>query len=73
MTPEIQARILTIKQKMLDNTATIDELREGINLMREGRKHEVSSAARSSADGRRKQVKAEIKTADEMLDELGKI
>jgi hypothetical protein len=69
MTPEIRQRIEILRQKSADNTITLDEMREAVVLMREGRK----AAATSASVSRTKKAKAEIKSADEMLDELGSI
>ena len=69
MSPEVSARLAVLKQKASENTLTIDEMREGVRLMREDRK--VASTV--SAVSRTKRARAEIKSADEMLDELGKI
>jgi plasmid rolling circle replication initiator protein Rep len=67
VTPEIQSKIAVWRQKALDGTLTLEEMKEAVKLMREGR----VSAASASDSSRRKTAKAEIKSADEMLDELG--
>lgn len=72
MSPEVHAKIAVTRQKMLDGTATVEELREAVSLMREDRKAAPISTP-GGAGARRAKAKAEIKSADEMLDELGKI
>lgn len=67
-TPETLSRIAILQQKAKDNTLTMDDMREGVRLMRGDRK----SAASASEAGvkRRAMAKAVIPSADEMLDEL---
>lgn len=72
MSPDVQARIVILRQKAIDGTLTQEEMREGIILMRGDRKAAAASVASSGAK-RTAKAKAEIKSADEMLDELGKI
>lgn len=69
MSPEVAARIVALRAKAEDGTATLDEMREGVRLMRADR----VSAAVVSEKSRRTKAKAEIKSADDMLDELGKV
>lgn len=71
MSPEVTAKIVVLRQKMMDGTATIDELKQAVELMRGDRK--AIASAPTSTGARRAKAKAEIKSADEMLDELGKI
>ena len=66
MTPETMSRLSILRAKVAEGSITLEELKEGVKLMREDR--EVSSKA--SANPRRAKAKAEIKSADEMLDEL---
>lgn len=70
ISPEVQGKIAILRQKAVDGTLTIEEMREAVLLMRGDRK---ANAAAPSAKASKKQAKAEIKSADEMLDELGKI
>lgn len=72
MSPEVVQKISIIRQKMIDGTATVEELKEAVTLMRGDRKA-AAAAPSSSSTSRKKMAKAEIKSADEMLDELGKI
>ena len=69
ISPELSAKIVEWRQKSLDGTITIEEQREAIKLMREGR----MAAAQASSTAKRKKAVAEIKSADDMLDELGDI
>ena len=69
MTPEVSARIAILRQKALDNTLTLEDCKEGITLLRQGR----VSAAYASENSRAKKtaVKAAIPSADDLLAELG--
>lgn len=69
ITPDIQAKIAIFRQKCADDTITIEELKEALALMREGR----LAAARTSDSAKRTKAKATILNADEMLKELGEI
>lgn len=69
ITPEIQAKIQLWRQKCADGSITLEEMKEAILVMRAGRK----SAAQASDGARRKQAKAAIPSADDMLSELGDI
>jgi len=64
---EVQSRIAILRRKVEDNTATIEDLKEAVALMREGR----VAAAASSTTAKRKQAIKEIPHADDMLGELG--
>jgi hypothetical protein len=66
LSPELQSKISVWRQKALDGTLTIDEMREAIVLMRQGR----MSAASASEQARRTKAKAAVKSADELLSEL---
>lgn len=69
MSPEVAGRLAVLKQKALEGTLTLEEMKEGVRLMRGDR----AVAQVVSTTSRTKRARAEIKTADEMLDELGKI
>jgi hypothetical protein len=69
MSPEIRSRIAILQQKAIAGTLTIEEMREGVQLMRADR----VAGASASDSSRRAKAKAVIKSADEMLDELGGI
>ncbi len=66
ISPEVQAKITQYRQKSVDGTLTIEEMREAVVLLREGRK--ANQAAPSKAA-----KKAQVENADAMLDELGKL
>lgn len=72
MKPETVARISQIRQKMIEGTATLEELQEGVTLMREDRKSQAATGS-TTAKGKSAKPKAQIGSADDMLDELGKI
>ena len=63
---ESQARITQLRAKSTEGSITQEEMREVVRLLREGR----ASAATASETSRRKVARAEIKSADEMLNEL---
>lgn len=63
---EMQAKIALWRQKAIEGTLTLEEQKEAIIALRADRRN----AAVSSEASRRKKAKAEIKSADEMLDEL---
>ena len=69
MSPEVAGRIAVLKQKALDNTLSLEDMKEAVRLIRGDR----AVAQVVSTTSRTKRAKAEIKTADEMLDELGKV
>jgi len=69
MAPEVAARITVLRQKMVEGTATLDELKEGVLLMRGDRK-----AAASAPSGKKSAAKPKaVVNADDMLNELGNI
>lgn len=67
MTPEIQAKIAIWRQKAIDNSLTLEEMKEAITLLRQGR----VSAAASSESARRAKAKVAVPSADDLLSELG--
>lgn len=71
MSPEVVQRLNILRAKSNDGTITTQEYQEAIRLMRADRVSAQHASANSTA--RKKAPKAEIKSADEMLDELGKI
>jgi len=62
--PETQSKIATYRQKALDGTLTLDECRESIKLLREGR--ETAQAAAKASKSRAKPPVS----ADALLNEL---
>lgn len=67
MTPEVSAQIAIWRHKTNEGTITVEEMRQAVDLIRGSRK----SAAISSEQARKTRAKKEIKSADEMLGELG--
>lgn len=70
MTPETHSRISILRAKAEAGSATKEDYIEAIRLLREDRMSAGERAA-STSTSRTKKAKAEIKSADEMLDELG--
>jgi hypothetical protein len=66
ISPELSAKIAVWRQKSLDGTITIEEQREAVRLMREGR----LAAAQASSASKRTKAKAEVPSADDLLNEL---
>ena len=66
---ETQARVAEWRAKALNNTLTVDDMREALRVMRGER---VGAAAASDAS-RRKKAKIEIPDAQSLLDELGNL
>lgn len=69
---ETQSKIAIFRQKAIDGTLTKEDMIEAVKIMRGDRKAAASATA-SSGTSRRAKAKAEIKSADEMLDELDKL
>lgn len=69
MTPEVIQKLVILRQKMVDGTATKEELIEAVKLMREDR----MTATAATSTTRKKAVKAAIPSASSLLDELGKV
>lgn len=67
MNPELVAKIAIWRAKAADGTITLDEMREAVAAMREGR----LAAANASDQARRKRAKAAVRSADDLLNELG--
>lgn len=68
ITAEAQMKISFIRQKVVDGSVTLDELREAIQIMRADRRTAVTSSA-----AKRSRAKAAIPDAASLLDELGNI
>lgn len=69
MSPEVSSRIAAIRQRAVEGTATDEECREAIRLMREDRR----AAYKTSDTSRRKAAKAAIPDADALTDELANL
>lgn len=67
MSPEVASQIAAIRQRDAEGTATPEDYKLAIRIMREDRR----GAQRASDSSRRKTAKAAIPDADSMLDELG--
>lgn len=63
---ETLAKIAVWRQKAVEGTLTLDEMKEAITLLRQGR----TSAAVSSETARRKKAVAAIPSADDLMNEL---
>jgi hypothetical protein len=64
--PELQAKIAIWRQKAIDGTLTVEEMKEAILALRAGR----VSAAHASENSKRKAAKVAIPSADDLLAEL---
>lgn len=64
--PETLNRIAQLRAKVADGTITMEEMKEGVLLLRQDRK----LAASSSDTARRAKAKAVIPSADDLLNEL---
>jgi hypothetical protein len=69
MTPELQSKVLLWRQKAADGTLSIEEMKEAVLALREGR---VSASAASDKSRAKKAAKA-IPSADDLLNELGEL
>lgn len=67
LTPEVASKIATLRAKAVDNTLTLEEMREGIALIREDRK----SAFLSSEHKGRAKAKKAIPSGEDLLARLG--
>lgn len=67
VSPELQAKIARWREKAIDGTLSQEDMKEAILALR-GDRMRALSASETSKRGR---AKAQIKSADEMLDELG--
>lgn len=63
---EEQSKIAVWRQKSIDGTLTLEEMKEIVAVLRQGRR----SAAAASESARRSRAKKEIPSADEMLRDL---
>lgn len=69
MSPETQQRIAFLRLKAAENTITLDEMKEAVALLRGDRARAAVTSEKSRAT--KNKARAEIKSADDMLDELG--
>lgn len=66
-TPELQSHLSNLRLKSLNGTITMEEMREAIRLLREGRK----STLEATAKARTKKAATPGRSADELLGDLG--
>lgn len=66
LTPHDSARIAELRQRQLDGTITLEDLREVIRTLREGR---IGAQAASTAS-RTRAAKVAVPDADKLLDQL---
>lgn len=69
-TPEQSQRILELRQKVLQNQATPEELKEGLALLRRSREGAHAASATSRSARASTAAKKNI-NSDSLLDELG--
>lgn len=68
LSPELQAKVMIWRRKAIEGTITDEEMREAVDILRQGRLTAAQSAAASSS---RTKAKAKaIVSADSILDEL---
>lgn len=65
--PMLQAKIAEWRARAAAGTLSLDDMKEAIRAMRQGR----LGAATASDSAQRARAKRVVKSADEMLDELG--
>lgn len=68
LSPESQARVAVLRARSLEGTITMEEMREAILLVRQGR---VAAQVASAQSGRKAGAKGPRKSGDELLGELG--
>lgn len=64
LSPELQIKIATWRQKVADNTLTLEEMREAVKLIRGDRLSAAQASAKSRAS------KGPKKSGDDLLAEL---
>lgn len=66
--PEQQSKIAELQAKSLAGTLTLEEMREAIRLMRQGRRSAAETSTKKAS-----RAKGPAKSADDLLSELGGI
>lgn len=66
---ELQAKIASWRLRAAEGTLTLDEMKEAVAWLRQGR----VAAANASASAKRKRAIAEIPKAEDMLDDLNNL
>lgn len=69
-TPELIQRVHEWKRKVADGSITLEEMKDAVVYLRGGRAFAQTAAAESASKGG-KRAKAPIRSADDMLAELG--
>jgi hypothetical protein len=69
LTPELQSKIHIWRQKAIDGSLSLEEMREAIIVLRSGR---VSASVASDKSRAKKAVKV-VQSADDLLKELGEL
>lgn len=67
MNLDVQLKVSAWRQKAIEGTLTVEEMREAIQVLRQGR----VGAAIASDTSRRKAAKSVVPSADDLLGELG--
>lgn len=67
LSPEMQAKVATWRQKAIAGTLSVEDMREAIVLLRSNRR----SAAVSATEARRTKARKVVQSADDMLKDLG--
>lgn len=67
--PEMQQRLAILRQKQRDGTIDIEEMKEAILMLKGDRRN----AATVSEQSKRVKAKKEVKSADELLAQLGNL
>lgn len=70
ISPELQSKIAEWRIKSANGTITLDEMRQAVIAMRDGRTGAQEAAA---ASGKKSSVKKPVRKADDMLAELGSL
>lgn len=65
--PPLQSKIDMWRRKMADGTITLDEMKEAVIALRQGR----TNAAQAAASAGKKSTKKPTRSAEDMLGELG--
>lgn len=67
MSPEVASQIATWRARAAEGELTVDEMRKVVELVRGDRK----TASLSAATAKKVKAKKEVKSADDLLKELG--
>jgi hypothetical protein len=67
---EVHERLATLRAKSRDNTITLDEIKEGIELMRAGRTQAAKVSAKAKTEKAATKAKKGPVNSDDLLSEL---